>query len=68
MVVIPDEPREEFFCGCNAVSAVSQAVCEAAATVNQEQLYRHISHLRYCEVRGIHLVMSSHVYSIVNNC
>lgn len=43
MVVIPDEPAEVLVPGCEAASAVSQAVCKAGAFVMGRQLYEHIA-------------------------
>jgi len=42
-VVIPDEPAEVLVPGCEAASAVSQAVCKAAASLTGRQLYEHIA-------------------------
>ena len=47
VVIIPDEPREKMLCGCNAVSAVSQAVCMTGAQVAGRTLYKHVAALKY---------------------
>ena len=43
VVVIPDEPAELLVPGCEAASAVSQAVCKAAASLTGRQLYEYIA-------------------------
>jgi len=43
VVVIPDEPCEVLVPGCEAASAVSQAVCKAGASITGRQLYEHIA-------------------------
>lgn len=50
VVIVPDEPRENFLCGCNAISAVSQAVCEAAAAIQSEPVYKHVATLKSLQV------------------
>ena len=50
VVVIPDEPKESPICGCQAVSVVSQALCQAAAILKNIPLYQHIAALRFDEV------------------
>ena len=50
VVIVPDEPREVFICGCAAASAVSQAVCKAAAIAKRVPLYEHIASIRCHEV------------------
>ena len=51
VVVIPDEPPEKFLCGCNAVSVVSQALCQAASLLKDVPLYQHVTQLRSDQVR-----------------
>ncbi|ELU06760.1 hypothetical protein CAPTEDRAFT_221626 [Capitella teleta] len=48
--VVPTEPREKFFCGSNAMSAISQAVCQAAASANDLPLYEHVASLKFDEI------------------
>ena len=51
VVIIPDEPAEHLPAGCEAVSAVSQAVCKSAALLSRLPLYEHIMQCRHDEVR-----------------
>ena len=53
MVIIPDDPKEDLFCGSNAVCVVSQALCSAGAFLNKVPIYQHIASLRYDEVGAI---------------
>ena len=39
----PDRPAEVMLSGCEAVAAVSSAVCRCAATAHGIPLYRHIA-------------------------
>ncbi|XP_064630130.1 enolase 4-like isoform X2 [Lineus longissimus] len=49
IVIIPEEPLEKLYPGCNAVAAVSTCVCLAGAAVKRVQLYEHIVSLRRTE-------------------
>ncbi|CAL1529691.1 unnamed protein product [Lymnaea stagnalis] len=42
---VPDKPLEQFLVGSEAVAAVSQAVCTAAAITNNLPLYQYIKNL-----------------------
>ncbi|CAH1784880.1 unnamed protein product [Owenia fusiformis] len=52
VVIIPDEPLEKLFSGCNAVGALSKAICEAGAQVKNVPLYEHIATLRLKQAPG----------------
>lgn len=47
VVIIPDLKAEMMLPGCELVSALSMASCQAAASVTHTQLYTHIRKLRY---------------------
>jgi len=59
VVVIPDEPAEVLVPGCEAASAVSQAVCKAATNLMGRQLYEHIAACRSEDVSYQFPVLSS---------
>jgi enolase len=50
VTVVPDEPPELIPSGCEAVSAVSQAVCRSAASLSGQRLFEYIAHCRGLEV------------------
>lgn len=53
VVIIPDAPKEKLICGSSAVSVVSQAVCNAAASLQCIPLYQHVATLRFDEVKNV---------------
>jgi len=55
---VPDEPAELLVPGCEAASAVSQAVCQAGAHLTGRQLYEHIA---FCLSESVSYLIS-HVY------
>lgn len=50
-MIVPEEPREKLYCGCNALCGVSQAMCQAGAAIQQLPLYQHIAQLRFDKVQ-----------------
>ena len=57
--MIPDEPREKFYCGCNALCGVSQALSQAGAAMKGVPLYQHMAKLRFDEVGKISMNLKS---------
>ena len=65
IVVVPDEPAEVMYPGCMAVSAISQAVCQAAAVIDDIPLYQHIARcMSACEVTQTHPYVNELVHRL----
>ncbi|XP_052795928.1 enolase 4-like isoform X3 [Mya arenaria] len=47
VVVVPDEPRERMVAGSVCLSATSQAVCQAGAAADGNEVYEHVAALRF---------------------
>ncbi|XP_002738167.1 enolase 4-like [Saccoglossus kowalevskii] len=47
--VVAEEPKEQFFVGCNSICALSQSVLQTAATLKKVQLFEYVASLRYNE-------------------
>lgn len=55
VVIIQEEPGENFIPGCNSLCAVSQAVCAAGASVKDVPLFEHIAGLVSSEVLYLYM-------------
>jgi len=64
VVVIPDEPAEQLVPGCEAASAVSQALCRAGAFVTGRQLYEHIADCHHAQTVSYDSVLTRLLWSI----